>query len=54
MTFRFDEERDNTVAKESQLREAAARADFDEPSEYEWTEEAIAWEEGMRWDNLYD
>ena len=20
---------------------------------YEWTEEAIAWEEGMRWDELY-
>ena len=23
-------------------------------SEYEWTEEAIAWEEGMHPDNLYD
>ncbi len=21
---------------------------------YEWSEEAIAWEEGMRWDELYD
>ena len=26
----------------------------DHESEYEWTEEAIAWEEGMHPDNLYD
>tara|TARA_S200002703_G_scaffold50005_1_gene43421 strand:+ start:1514 stop:1909 length:396 start_codon:yes stop_codon:yes gene_type:complete len=26
----------------------------DHESEYEWTEEAIAWEEGMRSDELYD
>ena len=25
-----------------------------EAEQYEWTEEAIAWEEGMRSDNLYD
>ena len=31
MTFRFDEERDNIVAKESQLCEADDRVDFDEP-----------------------
>ena len=28
--------------------------ELDTIDEYEWTEEAIAWEEGMRWDNLYD
>ena len=28
--------------------------ELDTVDEYEWTEEAIAWEEGMRWDNLYD
>ena len=26
----------------------------DHEAEYEWTEEAIAWEEGMHPDNLYD
>ena len=28
--------------------------ELDTIDEYEWTEEAIAWEEGMRSDNLYD
>ena len=32
-------------------RDFYAEMDSDE---YEWTEEAIAWEEGMRSDNLYD
>ena len=30
-----------------------ANAELAEAS-FEWSEEAIAWEEGMRWDNLYD
>ena len=27
--------------------------ELDTVDEYEWSDEAIAWEEGMRWDNLY-
>ena len=30
-----------------------ANAELAEAS-FEWSEEAITWEEGMRWDNLYD
>ncbi len=30
-----------------------ANAELAEAS-FEWSEEAIEWEEGMRWDNLYD
>ena len=36
-------------------REELADAQGDwEAEQYEWTEEAIAWEEGMHPDNLYD
>ena len=28
--------------------------ELDTVDEFEWTEEAIAWDEGMRWDNLHD
>ena len=39
----------------SVTREELADAQGDwEAEQYEWTEEAIAWEEGMHPDNLYD
>ena len=40
----YDEDADDSIGE----------LDTVELEEFEWTEEAIAWEEGMRWDNLYD
>ncbi len=35
------------------LEEQEAVLPEPEPEEYQWTEEAIAWEEDQRWDNIY-
>ena len=51
MTFRFDEERDNIVAKESQLREADDRADFDEPEHDGQPDEYTEWQDYMGGDD---
>ena len=40
------------MAEIAQAQWEAFQADHE--AEYEWTEEAIAWEEGMHPDNLYD
>ena len=51
MTFRFDEERDNTVAKESQLCEADDRVDFDEPEHDGQPDEYTEWQDYMGGDD---
>ena len=46
---------DELTAADLYDAQAAWEADqADHEVEYEWTDEAIEWEEGMRWDNLYD
>ena len=58
MTFsKFDAniQSDELTAADLYEAQAAWEADqADHEVEYEWTDEAIEWEEGMRWDNLYD
>ena len=46
---RINELEDQRAEMRDAVREASK-----EVAQYEWTEEAIAWEEGMHPDNLYD
>jgi hypothetical protein len=53
--FDTNPQSDELTAADLYEAQAAWEADqADHEVEYEWTEEAIEWEEGMRWDNLYD
>ena len=51
MFSKFDTNAQSDELTAADLYEAQAEW---EAEQYEWTEEAIAWEEGMRSDNLYD
>ena len=53
--FDINPQSDELTAADLYEAQAAWEADqADHEVEYEWTDEAIEWEEGMRWDNLYD
>ena len=53
--FDINPQSDELTAADLYDAQAAWEADqADHEVEYEWTDEAIEWEEGMRWDNLYD
>ena len=53
--FDTNPQSDELTAADLYEAQAAWEADqADHEVEYEWTEEAIAWEEGMHPDNLYD
>ena len=53
--FDTNPQSDELAAADLYEAQAAWEADqADHKVEYEWTEEAIAWEEGMHPDNLYD
>ena len=53
--FDTNPQSDELTAADLYDAQAAWEADqADHEVEYEWTDEAIEWEEGMRWDNLYD
>jgi len=50
----FDETRENTVAKETQQREADDRADFDESEDDGQPDEYTEWQDYMGGDEYYD
>ena len=57
MFSKFDTNPQSDELSAADLYEAQAAWEADQADhevEYEWTEEAIAWEEGMHPDNLYD
>ena len=57
MFSKFDANIQSDELSAADLYEAQAAWEADQADhevEYEWTEEAIAWEEGMHPDNLYD
>ena len=49
-----DAARINEIQEQGAEMLDAVREASKEVAQYEWTEEAIAWEEGMHPDNLYD